>query len=312
MGQGAVLAGALACGFAGGCLAWFVCGGTAGPGTSDERRGGAAGPAEVARLEARIDALAATVRSARSGDSGRARLRDAPSARDPESPRAASEDAPSPGGDGGPAAPETASAADAFRALETRIAALERGGRPGAAIPEDLSKLSPPELLALARNLQSEKRFGDQLRVADLAARRGDLDADQRTEAELNAGYALRSLGRHADAETRFRDTLARVGEASAKGAEILFQVAWERYYQKDVAGASAAMERCANHPDASPVLQVHGLYNGGRFAIEAGDAARGRGLLERLLRDRAADIPASQAFLRTEAERLLKDAEGK
>lgn len=313
MGAGATWVGALVLGFAGGCLGWFVC---AGPSDSASSAGGDGGgetsqASSLARLEARVDALATAVRGVR-GDVGRVRS----AAGDSGARHDGGGDAARPDGEAGVAAPagdaSTTTSPDAMRALEERVAALERGGRLGAVVPADLSKLSTSEMSALVGTLQSEKRFADALRVADEYARRGTLTADERTAAELQAGYALRSLGRHAEAESRFRDTLARVGESSDKASEVLFQIAWQRHYQADAAGASAEMERVANAPRASPVLVVHGLYNAGRFAIDSGDTARARMLLERLVRDHASDIPASQAFLRTEAERMLKEIAGR
>lgn len=314
MRHGTVLVGALVLGFVGGCLgALLVAGPTATSSSGDAD--GAETAAALERLQARVEALASAPRANRTSEG--ATRTPAPGVEAPRlagagtSPGGAG-DAPhpvAPGLEGGADAPTVA---DLVRTLDRRVAVLERGGRAGTFVPEDLSKLTPPEMEALLRNLQAEKRYEEALRIADEYARRGDLTADQRADAELNAGYSLRSLGKHAEAETRFRETLARVGEQTGKGAEVSFQIAWERCFQNDLVGASNEMEKVANHPESSAILRAHGLYNAGTFANRSGDPARARDLLERLLRDHAADIPSSQQSMKTEAERILKELEGR
>lgn len=309
MGQGPSLVVVLVAGLVAGGLGGYVAGVVAAPDAApaDGSAAAAEQAAALARLKERVDALALATRPPRAGATPSPIV--PPSGAPAPSGGAADSAGTRSAGDDRDAAPTRDS--DAWRALEARVAALESGGRTATVIPADLSKLAPAESEALLRNLMAEKRFTDALRVADEISRRGDLTADQRADADLNAGYALRSMGKHPEAEARFRETLARVGEQSEKGVWVLFQVAWERYYQKDLAGASADMERVANHTATTPILRVHGLYNGGTFANQAGDPARARNLLDRLVRDHAADIPASQTYMRTEAERIVKAIDG-
>ena len=325
MNRGVLLVGALAAGFVGGFAGGFVASPppptptVPGAADADLGGGGAATAADLARLRDRVDALAAQLRSDHAA-TGRAR---APgSAGDTSSRETAPAAGETIGAGGGPATDGTATDAPPANAadpgtldgLARRVAALE-AGRPGAGgplVPDDFATRPVGEVQALLATLQSAKRHEDALRVAESLAQRGELTADGRTDAELSVGYALRALGRHAAAETRFRDTLTRVGESSSRGADVMFQLGWERYFQGDLAGAAVQMQRTADHPEASPILRVHALYNGGRFAQQAGDPARARELLERLLRDHKSDIPVSQAYLSAEAERLLKEIDGK
>ncbi|MCK6479291.1 MAG: hypothetical protein L6R43_03815 [Planctomycetes bacterium] len=185
-----------------------------------------------------------------------------------------------------PAADAALPLADRVAALESRLAALERGG---------------------AR----EKRYADSLQVLGEYLRRADLTAEQRTEAEMQAGYALRGLGRHSEAEARFRETLGRVGETTAEGAWAQFQVGWERKFQRDPAGGSVEMEKAADNPSVSPVTRVHALYNAAQFAREAGEVERARALYERLLERHGGDFPASQANMKQAAEQSLRELRG-
>lgn len=246
---------------------------------------------DLGRIERRLDELSAAVGS-----------------------RNAAPATPDPGAkDAGPAdAPPDAPLSDRVAALERRLAALEKGGmRQGPAVPEDLAALSTKDLDGLARTLVQSKRYDDAQRVLREILARTDLDDEQRTEMEMQMGYSLRGMGKFSESEARFLETLARVGEDSEKGAWAGFQVGWDRYYQKDPAGASARMERSANAAGVSPIVRVHSLYNAANFAKEAGDTARARVLLERLLNDHAGDIPAVQANMKTQAEAWLKELRG-
>jgi hypothetical protein len=192
------------------------------------------------------------------------------------------------------------------------VAALEKGAaRGGVPVPDDLSKVPSGELEGLARALTQERRFGDLLRVAEEWARRGDLTADQRVEADMNVGYALRGMAKHAEAEARFRESLARIGEGSDKAPWLGFQIGWERSFQKDPAGASLEMEKAAGHAAVSPIVRVHALLAAANFAKEAGDTGRARVFLDRLLGTYAGDIPPTQAFIRQQAEALRKEITG-
>jgi tetratricopeptide (TPR) repeat protein len=171
--------------------------------------------------------------------------------------------------------------------------------------------MSYGELEALSRTLMQQQRHGDLLRVAEEMAKRTDLTPDQRIDAEMNIGYGLRGLGKHAEAEARFRETLARTDPASDKAPWLGFQIAWQRSYQKDPAGGSLEMEKAANHPAVSPIVRVHALYGAANMAKEAGDNARARVFYERLLQQHGDDIPASQPFIRTGAEQALKQLSG-
>lgn len=247
-------------------------------------------PGDLAALERRVDEMAAAAE----------RRAGAPSVPAGNSPGAAA-----------PAADAALPLADRVAALESRLAALERGGARGVPLPPDLSKLEPAEVTALLAALTSEKRYADSLQVLGEFLRRADLTAEQRTEAEMQAGYALRGLGRHSEAEARFRETLGRVGETTAEGAWAQFQVGWERKFQMDPASGSVEMEKAADNPSVSPVTRVHALYNAAQFAREAGEVERARALYERLLERHGGDFPASQANMKQAAEQALKELRG-
>jgi len=248
---------------------------------------------DLGRLERRLDELAAALRP-RDGA--------------PAPVAAADGTAPTPGA-GEPAADP--SLADRLASLEQRITALERGGRQGPSVPEDLGAVASKELDALGKTLVQLKRYDEAQRVLKELLGRTDLGEDERTEAEMQLGYALRGLGKHAESEARFRETMTRVGEDTEKGAWAGFQIGWDRYYQKDYAGASVRMERSANASGVGAIVRVHSLYNAASFARQAGDTERARVLLERLLDNHAADIPATQAYMKTQAEAWLKEIRG-
>ncbi len=293
----AVLAASLALGTAGGFVAAMVA--SPPPPAAAPRTGvGDAGPSTAAarldRLERRVDELAA-------GMASRAAAPTAPAA-------------PSPAGAEGeaPAAPSaSAPPSDRLEALESRVAVLEKAGPRGTPIPADLSKVPVSQLEALVRNLTMERRYPDSMKVAEELLRREDLTPEQRLEGEMQVGYGLRGLGRNAEAEARFRESLARVGENTEQAPWLGFQIAWERSYQKDLAGGIQEMEKAANHPLVQPLVRVHALYNAGNFARQAGDAPRARAFLERLLNQHAGDIIPSQAHMRTQAEAWLKEVSG-
>lgn len=303
MGKSMLMAGCLVLGAAGGAVVALLMGGspptvTAAPPAN--RTGSDAGAAEVKRLERRVEELAVAVLS--SGPTGTSE----PGAAPDGSGEAGS------AGDGGGTPATTGSLADRVAVLEGRIAALEKGGmQSGPAVPKDLASVPSDELDALARNLVQMKRYDDARRVLKELLGRTDMVEEQRTEMEMQLGYALRGSGKFADSEARFLDTLNRVGEDTEKGAWAGFQAAWDRYYQKDPAGASARMERSANASGVSAVVRVHSLYNAAHFAKEAGDPARARVFLERLLNDHADDIPPAQAFMKSQAEAWLKEVSG-
>lgn len=297
-----LLAGSCILGILGGVLGATLAG--SGNGESDGRNdAGAVDPgdvlARVDRLEARVAAFAAAQRAprrseARTVPTDPARLVGGvpPESGDPARSETAADTTAGEGIDGA-----------ALRSLEERIAALERSAG-GTRIPDDLSQLSAGESRALVTSLMGEGRYSDAVRVADAAAQRGGLGDDDRVDIEMQAGFAFRQLGRHADAEARFRDTLGRTSDASPKASWLRFQIGWERSFQKDPAGAAAEMERAADDPSAEPLVRAHAVYNAARFAGETGEPARARALWERFLRDHAADLPASQLAMKTEAER--------
>ena len=298
MNQGAMLAGALVLGAVGGAVAGSLAGSSspaAGRAPADGPAAAAVSSEAIERLERRVEELAA------------AAARDPAKAAAPASAEGASA-APAAGGSDAAPAPE-----DKLAALEARVAALEKrgAGGGGSPLPADLSKLSHGELEALSREMMQQRRHGDLLRVAEEMAKRTDLTPEQRIDAEMNIGYGLRGLGKHAEAEARFRETLARTDASSDKAAWLGFQIAWERSYQKDPAGGSLEMEKAANHPAVTPIVRVHALYGAANMAKEAGDTARARVFYERLLQQHGDDIPASQPFIRTGAEQALKQLSG-
>jgi hypothetical protein len=290
MNQGALLVGCLVLGAAGGVAASLLV--APSPAATPVGGAPAAAPADHAaldRLEARVEELA-----------GRAELRPAP-APAPVSPAPA-----------GPAAPSDPDAPpDRLDALEKRVAALEAAGPRGTPMPADLSKVPLGQLEALGRSLMTERRNADMIKVAEEMLRRDDLTAEQRVESEMSIGYGLRGLGKNAEAEARFRETLARVGESSDQAGWLGFQIGWERSYQKDLPGAVAEMEKAANHPLVQPLVKAHALYNAANFARQAGDTARARVLLERLLAQSADAFPPAQAGMKTQAEAWLKEIVG-
>ncbi len=294
MSKSAMLVGALALGTAGGFAGGMLAGEGAEAPRPDPRpvsSPSGSGAAALERLERRVDELAASVRPGVSGE-----------VPPPVAPVPAEGPAPK------DAPPTPAPVPDRLADLERRIAVLERSGGRGTPIPEDLSKVPPAQLEALVRTLYGEKRYADGQRVAEEMLRRGDLTPEQRTEAEMQIGYAMRGLGKHAEAEARFRESLARVGDTGEQAPWLGFQIAWERSYQKDYAGASQEMERSANHPSVSAVVRVHSLLGAANFAVQAGDKGRARVFAERLLNQHAADIPATQPFIKQQAEAILKD----
>ena len=309
MNQVALLVGALVLGAVGGVVAGTV----AGPSSLPAPRGAEPGPASadvseaLARLERRLDEMAAAAGTTSATSAASA------SPGQPAQPGVAGP--PAVGGMSPSAAAMTEQAApaeDRLAKLETRMAALEkRGAVAGPLVPEDLSKVPAAELQAMAQGLMQHQRHADLLRVSEEWAKRTDLTADQKVEAEMNIGYGLRGLGKHAEAEARFRETLERTDAASEKAPWLGFQVAWQRFYQKDFAAGSQEMEKTANHPAVTPIIRVHSLYNAANFAKQAGDSARARALYERLLTQYADDIPASQKYMRDEAEASLKKLSG-
>ena len=104
---------------------------------------------------------------------------------------------------------------------------------------------------------------------------------------------------------------LARVGDNTEQAPWLGFQIAWERSFQKDLPGAIAEMEKAANHPLVQPLVRAHALYNAGNFARQAGDNARARGFLERLVTQYADAFPPSQAGMKAQAEAWLKEVSG-
>ena len=301
MNQGALLVGALALGAVGGVVAGSVAGPSAAPAPGSPQSGPASSDASeaIARLERRVEELSAAA-AARPAASNVA----APPTQGGMSPAAASMVA--------SASAESAPPEDRLATLEARVVVLEkRGAVAGPAVPEDLSKVPAAELESLARTLTQQQRHSDLLRVAEEWAKRTDLTADQKVDAEMNIGWALRGLGKHAESEARFRETLERTDAASEKAPWLGFQIAWQRSYQKDFATASQEMEKSANHPAVGAILRAHALYNAAGFAKQAGDNARARALYERLLTQYADDIPASQKYMREDAEASLKKLSG-
>jgi hypothetical protein len=293
MSKSLVMLGSLVLGAAGGIAASLVAGRSdpsAAPASAAKAAAGVASP-DLERIQRRLDELSAAVRS-----------------RSAAAPVATGTDVVAAAG----AAPSGDPTADRLASVERRLAALEKGaGVQGPTVPENLAAVPSKELDALGRNLVQFKRYDDAQRVLKEVLGRGDLDEEERTEMEMQFGYALRGAGRFADAEARFLETLRRVGENTEKGAWVGFQAGWERYYQKDFAGASARMERSANAAGVTPLVRVHALYNAANFAKEGGDPARARALYERLLDNYAADIPEAQAFMRKQAEASLKEIRG-
>jgi hypothetical protein len=298
MRQAAVLAASLVLGVGGGFLGTRLA---TPPAARTPTADGApslrgAGRTDLERLERRIEELSAAVNAPA--------LAPAPAAPTP-SPRP--EPAAEPSGTPAP----SPSLVERLDVLERRIASLEARGGGGAPIPADLTKVPVPQLEALVRTLTAERRGDDAIRVAEEILRRGELTPDQRVDVEMSIGYALRTQGRNAEAEARFRDSLARAGDDTARAPWLLFQIAWERSYQRDLPGASAEMERAANHPRVEPLVRVHALYNAANFAKQSGDTARAQAFLERLLSLPADSIPPSQANMRTQAEAWLKEIRG-
>jgi hypothetical protein len=289
-----LLAGSLLLGAAGGFAASLLSGAsdTAPPATSTAAGRAPDLAAEIERIERRLDALAAA----------RATL-----------PRAAPTAAAADLGAGVTATDPADPVPVRIAALEARIAALEKrgAGQPGPVVPDDLTGVPSKELDALARTLVQSKRHAEARRVLEHLLARGDLDDAQRTDMEMQLGWALRGSGLFAESEARFLETQRRVGEDSESGAWAGFQAAWDRHYLKDHAAASLRMERSAGAAGVSPIVRVHSLYNAAYFAKEAGDPARARGLLERLLNDHAKDIPASQTHMKTQAEAWLAEVRG-
>jgi BMFP domain-containing protein YqiC len=290
MGKGALVAGSLALGVTGGVLGSLLITSSstapvASPVSTDR--------ADLERLERRVSELAAKV--------GAPALVSTPGAL-----------AATPARDAGvESAVPAAATVDSLEALEKRVAALESRGSGGTPVPADLSKLPVAQLEALIRNLTAERRSGDAIRIAEEMLRRGDLTPAQRVEAEMNIGYGLRSQGKNAEAEARFRETLARVGDDSESAPWLGFQIGWERSFQKDLQGATAEMERAANHAHAQPLVRAHALYNAASFSRQAGDMAKAQVFLERLLGQHADAIPPSQAHMKAQAEAWLKEIRG-
>jgi hypothetical protein len=295
MGNGALLAGALALGAAGGFAASMLA--TTSSSTSRPADSGVVvDRSDLERLERRVNELSAAVNAPAL----------APASPVPFAAPAREEGGAAPsGGGGGPA-----SSPDRLEALEKRVAAIEARGPGGAPLPADLSKLPVAQLEALVRNLTAEKRNGDAVTVAEELLRRSDLTPEQRVDVEMNLGYALRNQGKHGEAEARFRETLARVGDDSEKAPLLEFQLGWERSYQRDLPGAVAEMERAANHRRVQPIVRAHALYAAANFARESGDTARAQVLLERFLQQTDA-LPPSQVGMKAQAEAWLKEIRG-
>src|SRR5688572_23926436 len=207
--------------------------------------------------------------------------------------------------------PAAAAFMEQLEALEKRVTALESRGSGGTPVPADLSRLPVAQLEALARSLTAERRSAEAIKVAGELLRRDELTPEQRVDAEMNIGYGLRTQGKNAEAEARFRETLARVGDDTDKAPWLGFQIGWERSYQRDLPGAIAEMERSANHALVPPLVRAHALYNAASFARQAGDTARARVFLERLLAQRPDPFPPSQAGMKAQAEAWLKEITG-
>lgn len=299
MNQSLLLAGSLVLGVAGGLLGSKLT--STPPPTTARADGSPAGStvdrADLERLERRVDELSAAVGARATVAPEPVALAVAP----PSIPSGESLASPS-------APPDSRERVDA---LEKRVAELERGGARGTPVPADLSKVPIPQLEALVRNLTGEKRNAEAVKVAEELLRRNDLTADQRVDTEMNIGYALRGQGKFAEAEARFRETLARVGENTEKAPWLGFQIAWERSYQQDLPGAIAEMEKAASHPQVQPIVRAHALYNAAAFSRQTGETARARVFLERLLHQYADAIPPSQAAMKAQAEAWLKELGG-
>jgi tetratricopeptide (TPR) repeat protein len=296
MGKGALLAGSLALGVAGGLLGSVLVPSSPSPAASDPALATPiADRSDLERLERRVNALSATVNAPALAPASTA-LAAAPTGNE---------------GGGSSSAPAVPASTDRLEALEKRVAALESRGSGGTPVPADLSKLPVVQLEALVRNLTAERRSADAIPVAEELLRRNDLTPEQRVDTEMSIGYGLRSQGKNAEAEARFRETLARVGDDSEKAPWLGFQIAWERSYQKDLQGAVAEMERAANHARVQPIVRAHALYNAASFARQAGDNARAQVFLERLLTQHPDDLPPSQANMKAQAEAWLKEIRG-
>ena len=220
-----------------------------------------------------------------------------------------------------PGAPPSASPADGSLAgrvaeLEKRGAALgaapARAGAPaGPALPENLGAVGSKDLEGLARTFMELKRYDDAGKALKELLARTDLSEESRFEAELQFGYSLRGAGRNAEAEAHFVETLARVGEDTRQGAQVGFQLGWEKFFQKDLAGASARMEKTANTAGVEPSTRFHALYNAAYFAREAGDRERALAFLERLFADHGNEFPAGVPAMKAQAEAWLKELRG-
>jgi hypothetical protein len=304
MSKGVQWAATLALGVAGGFLGSMLAR-TSGP-TAAPAESASATPAversDLDRLERRVRELSAAVNlrpvdPAASGSPAPAGLAAAPR---------------NPAGGSAPATPEPSASPDRLDALEKRVVALESRGAGGAPLPADLSSLPSTQLEALSRTLTAEKRSADAIKVSEELLRRSDLTPDQRVDVEMNIGYALRTQGKNAEAEARFRETLSRVGDDSEKTPWLGFQIGWERNYQKDLPGAIAEMERAANHALVQPLLRAHALYNAASFSRQNGETARAQAFLERLLAQHADAFPPAQAAMKAQAEAWLKEIRGR
>jgi hypothetical protein len=254
-----------------------------------------ASPEDLARLGRRVDEIAAAL----SSSSARERAPSAATATDAGDPAGPADGAP---GDGG----------DRLADLEGRVAALEKAARGGIEIPKDLTKVPSRDLFDLAKRLSGMKRDAEALDLLGVLLQRGDLDEKTRTDAEMQTGYSLRTLGRHSEAEARFRETLGRVGEGSETGGWVNFQIGWERLYQKDLSGAAAAMERAAENAQAHVNVRIQGLLRAAQWAHQAGDPVRARNNVDRLLREFPEEVAANPPGIRQQIEALQKELAGK
>jgi hypothetical protein len=292
VGKGALVAGPLLLGFAGGFLGSMLA--RTSPTTPSDEPALSVDRSDFERLERRVAVLSARA-DVPAIPPTPAALAAAPTREEDEAPS-----------DG----PADARSADRLEAIEKRLTALEsRGG--GTNVPADLTRLPVDRLQTLVRSLTAERRSEDATRVVEELLRRSDLTPDQRVDAEMNIGYLLRNDGKHAEAEARFRDIRARVDDDSEKAPWLGFQIAWERSFQRDLRGAVAEMESAANHPRAEPLVRAHAVYAAANFARQAGETDRARALLERFLAQHAEALPPSQANMKAQVEAWLKEIRG-
>jgi hypothetical protein len=195
------------------------------------------------------------------------------------------------------------------QAAESLVVAVEQAPTtvPEPATPVDLTALTDEQLLEHARGIGSSKR-------SELIAAREAWQAlvdrdpayDVMDQALFGLGIAHRKLGEHGDELRVFERLGDLVGPHTDRGQQARYQSAWGHHFSKDHESALRDMESIVEASNGSTDRARHALLNGSSFARTAGDPARSRAMLERLLRETENESSSLSVYFAEQARTRL------